>query len=336
MLSGYFRNSACRITDDIRIKGYKSLIIENNLLQVVILLDKGTDIFKIIYKPLGIDILGKAPVGLRPRDFAIQTSVMARGNYLDFYEGGWQEVFPSGGGPRDDVIANQGLHGEVWGLCWDWDVLSDTADLISVKLSTRTYRTPFYIEKIISLKKNNPVIYLDEKIKNIGQAPHKYMWGHHPAFGAPLLSENAYLELSDGTIKTMQFAGPNSRFENDVEFDWPKGKSKNGDSVDVSRFLAQGSMVEDMLFLTDFSKPYYSIINEKLNCKVTLQWQREMFPYLWLWLQYNGGVNFPFFGNTYLVALEPFSFLPGDTNLPVLLPGAEKETHLLLKTERKL
>ncbi len=50
------RNFGCRLTKII-ISGYKAIILENNLVRVTVLVDKGTDIYELLYKPLDIDAM---------------------------------------------------------------------------------------------------------------------------------------------------------------------------------------------------------------------------------------------------------------------------------------
>ena len=46
MSLGQSRNHGCRISDEWTFKGMRTLILENRLLRVVILLDKGSDIIE--------------------------------------------------------------------------------------------------------------------------------------------------------------------------------------------------------------------------------------------------------------------------------------------------
>ena len=46
-------------------RGVRAVRLENDLLAATVLVDKGADIYELIYKPKGIDVLWKSPWGLR-------------------------------------------------------------------------------------------------------------------------------------------------------------------------------------------------------------------------------------------------------------------------------
>ena len=56
------RNYGCRITTDVTIKGNNVVIMENQILRVTILVDRGSDIIELLYKPEDIDLMWRSPV----------------------------------------------------------------------------------------------------------------------------------------------------------------------------------------------------------------------------------------------------------------------------------
>ena len=95
------------------LNGHRAIYLENDLLRVCILPDKGADIAELIHKPSGVDCLAKTPWGLKPPGAAPAT------DFLENYEGGWQEMFPS----SNDACEVRGqaipFHGETPLLPWD-------------------------------------------------------------------------------------------------------------------------------------------------------------------------------------------------------------------------
>jgi len=77
------RNSGCRINDEIIYKGLKAIIMENEILRLTILVDKGTDIIELLYKPKDIDFMW-----ISPKDF--KEGEINRCDFLESYIGGWQ------------------------------------------------------------------------------------------------------------------------------------------------------------------------------------------------------------------------------------------------------
>jgi len=161
-----FRNFGCRIRDDITYKGMRAVFLENNLLKVGILVDKGTDIFEFLYKPMDMDFVWLSPFGVRsPKDF-MMTKNQAGGRFMDFYEGGWQEIFPNGGDPCEIRGAEFGQHDEISLLPWSYEIIEDSKDSIEVKFWVNTRLTPFCLEKSLRLENNNPVLMVKEKVIN--------------------------------------------------------------------------------------------------------------------------------------------------------------------------
>jgi len=76
----------------------RALRIENDLLAATVLLDKGADIYQLIYKPRDLDVLWKTPWGLRNPRIA-QSTFSSTAAWLETCAGGWQELHASSGHP---------------------------------------------------------------------------------------------------------------------------------------------------------------------------------------------------------------------------------------------
>ena len=59
------RNHGCRVSDAWTFRGLKTAVIENELLRVVVLIDKGADIYQFVHKPSDTDFLWRSPWGVR-------------------------------------------------------------------------------------------------------------------------------------------------------------------------------------------------------------------------------------------------------------------------------
>jgi len=42
-----------------------------------------------------------------------------------------------------------------------------------------------------------------------------------------------------------------------------------------------------------------------------LAWPRDVFPYLWFWQELRGSPGYPWYGRCRVMAVEPFSSIPG-------------------------
>src|SRR5260221_6996212 len=117
----------CSVTELTLGRSMRALRIENDLLAAVILLDKGADIYQMIYKPRSIDVLWKSPWGMKQPGHtasAVESNVL----WLEDYAGGWQEIFPSGGGPCTYKSVELNFHGEASMTGWEYETVSARPD----------------------------------------------------------------------------------------------------------------------------------------------------------------------------------------------------------------
>jgi hypothetical protein len=99
------------------VQGQRVLFLENELLRVGVLLDKGADIFQFLHKPSDTEFMLHTPHGRRPP--AVQSIASSWGSFLDYYQDGWQEILPNGGPACSCKGVEFGLHGEVSTASWD-------------------------------------------------------------------------------------------------------------------------------------------------------------------------------------------------------------------------
>ena len=118
MSLGLPRNHGCRISDEWTYKGLRTLILENELLRVVVLIDKGSDIIEFRYKPLDLDFLLLTPGGVR-NPVQNQPSIYSQSPFMDYYSGGWNDILPNGGPPASYQGVEFGQHGEISLLAWE-------------------------------------------------------------------------------------------------------------------------------------------------------------------------------------------------------------------------
>jgi len=88
------RNYGCRVSDEYTFRGLRLVVLENEKLRVTVLVDKGTDIYEFL-KPLDVDFLWHSPTVLHQPGLFVPSSPPGKGAFLDYYEGGWQEMLPN-------------------------------------------------------------------------------------------------------------------------------------------------------------------------------------------------------------------------------------------------
>ena len=303
------RNTDCRIFEFYH-KDLRIVSLENNSIRISILLDKGADIIEIRYKPLDIDFMWRTPGWIRQTTKFIPSSSSMSGNFMDYYEGGWQEILP-GGGPFNYLGAEMGHHGEACMIPWDFTVLEDKAEKIIVKVTCNTIRFPFTIKKIITMQKDSGIIEINETLANNSPDNLEFMWGQHPAFGEPFLDEGCIINTTaEKFISTGKNLFPFSHFPENFSGNWPIAKKENGMEIDLSVIPPKDANVSDLFYLYDLKEGWYSITNSRLKIGFGLIWDLDLFPYLWYWQVCKGSSGYPLFNRTYNVALEPWTSFP--------------------------
>lgn len=186
------------------------------------------------------------------------------------------------------------------------------------------------------LERESPLLTFEETLVNEGEEPVPYMWGHHPAFGPPLLSPDSVLELPPGPF-VVSANQKHGRYEPGAYETWPHTRDRKGGPLDASRVPPKEARAVDTLYvdLAGFERGYAALRNQALGLGVGLEWDARVFPYVWSWQAYGGAWGYPFYGRTYHVAIEPFNAPIGSLEDAIrtgsgarLEPGAQISTTL--------
>jgi hypothetical protein len=305
----YGRKTGCRISLDYTYRGMRVAFLENDLIRVGVLLDKGADIFEFTYKPKDLDFMWQSPIEMR-KPF-VATSALPEGAFHDYFYGGWQEVLPSAGWASEPYLGTyQGLHGEVSLLPFEAAIQEDTPELISLRTWVRTYRSPLKLERTLSLQRDKGALFIHERLINESAGEFAIMWGHHPALGEPFLDEHCVVRAPAKKVEVLAFH-PNGLWEPGGDYDFPMVPNRrNGQRQDITRIQPRATRSVDVVFFKDLSEGTYTITNEKLEVGFGMAWDASLFRYLWMWQVYGGHNDYPWYGRTYNCALEPFTSYP--------------------------
>ena len=303
------RKQGCRISLDYTYKGMRVAFLENEVLRVGILLDKGADIFEFTYKPRDLDFMWQSPIPMQ-RPF-VATSALPEGAFHDYYYGGWQEVLPSAGWAKDPYLGTyQGLHGEVSLLPFEAQIIEDEAERAALRTHVRLYRSPLTLERTMSLKKDMPALFIRERLANESTGEFAVMWGHHPAFGEPFLDDSCVVEAPARKVEVLAYH-QNGLWQPGGDYEFPRVKNRRtGDVQDIRRVLPRETRSVDVVFFKELSEGWYGITNQRLGVGFGMAWDQDLFKYLWMWQVYGGHTDYPWYGRTYNCALEPFTSYP--------------------------
>ena len=317
------RNYGCRLRRFIW-NGVDMLTLENAKIKVAVALGKGADIVELVYKPMDIDCMWHSfnPLGGASH---LPTVAASGGSFMDAYSGGWQDLFPTYGGPAHYEGAQIGIHGEACLYPWDCAVVRDEVDCVEVQLSLRLQRSPFRLEKRLKVSGEEARLDLQEVIINESGVAQDFMWGQHPAFGAPFLDESVRLRLEGepDVVVPQSVIVHHTPFAQEVAGKWPSLPGKDGRPIDLSRAYAPEDRLYMEYCISNLKEGKYELINENLGLGVRMTWDLSVCPCLWVWGLYRGIDVYPWYGRSYVMAVEPWSTFPANYD------GAKKGGRLL-------
>lgn len=316
-----------------QVAGTRAVTLSNGLLSATVLPSKGADIYSLVYEPRSIDVLWKSPWGLRGPTACISGGPASEAAWLDRYEGGWQEIFPNGGDACTYRGAPLNFHGEASVSAWDYRVRLSTAAAVEIDFTLELARSPFRIRRTMRVEAGRPALQLEERIENRGEEDLHFMWGHHPALGSPFLDGGCRLQTSARTFLSHEVEiAETCRIPAGARGSWPEMEGKRG-LVDLSRLPPARDRVTEFGYLCDLEDGWYAMTNPALGFGFGMAWPREIFPYLWFWQELRGSFGYPWYGSCYVMAVEPFTSIPGiglekaieRGTAPVLKAGAALE-----------
>ncbi|MFI7129157.1 DUF4432 family protein [Nonomuraea sp. NPDC050153] len=304
------RNWAARLRP-VTIDGLRAVVLENERLRVTVVPDKGGDVVEFLHKPTDTDFVWLSPQGLRDPHDHLQGAADDVAQFIDHYEGGWQEIFPNGGAPSEYRGARLAQHGEVSGLPWRWEVVADSEDEVAIRLSVRTRRLPYRMEKVFRLRSGTAALEIEGRATNEAELPLHAMWGQHIVYGLPFLRPGARIRLPEG-VKVIPhetaISPAGRRVQAGGPWQWPVVPADGGGETDLSVVQEPGSP-SDIVYLTGFDEGWYEISGD---IGMRVEWDATLLPYLWMWQELGASTDYPWWGRAYTLGLEPFSSMPTD------------------------
>ncbi|WP_197035468.1 DUF4432 family protein [Paenibacillus sp. UNC451MF] len=280
-------------------------MLENEVLQIILLLDKGGEPVRWLHKPSDTDLIWHTRAGLLP----------AHSLYPDYqmsYLGGWQEMLPEVS--ETHYYRGALVHrGESAVTPWEYEVLHEDREGLSVRLTNRIRSLPLVIEKTIILTREAATIRMEETVWNESSVPMEFNWGHHLAFGAPFLTTATLIEFAPGS----KVLNPATQ----EVWDWPYA-SNDGSITDLSKMASAGTQRE--LLAVESLDGVYRLCNGSSNGAISLEvkWDREVWPFVWFWQNFAHDSDAPFFASEYNIGLEPFNVPPKWTLAEAAAKGA--------------
>ncbi|RAP76592.1 DUF4432 family protein [Paenibacillus montanisoli] len=297
-----YRNAGCRISDELMFKGYKSLMLENDVLQVILLLDKGGEPVRWLHKPTDTDFIWHTRMGLHSPHPLYP-------DYQMSYMGGWQEMLPEVS--ETHYYRGSLVHrGETAVTPWTYECLLDSQEELRVRLTNRLRSLPLVIEKTLTMRIGEASVLVEETVWNEAAVPMEFNWGHHLAYGAPFMDAETIVDFSEGSFVINPVSGKRR--------EWPYAPGDRLET-DLSRMAPPGTKKD--LLAVETPDGSYRMRNRKVPVTLEVSWDRHIWPYVWYWQNFAADPNAPFFGSEYNIGLEPFNVLPKQTLAEAVASG---------------
>lgn len=286
-------------------EGHEIVEMSSPDIHLKVSLTRGAEVLELRSKKLDLDLLWHGHediVRYRPAVQSIEASI---GNFLDHFSGGWQEVLPAAQYPIEYQGARIGSHGEVALLSWDFRILEDSPESISVEFSVNLRRFPMRLIRIMTLTEGQ--LRFDESVENMSGEELEFQWGQHLVIGGPFIDPGMEIVAGVGErIEIPNYPGPTYRFKAQTESEWPTAFDPAGGLVDVSIF-GDNDGTDGHLILGPMNEAAIIFRNHSLATDIKVVWDKKTFPYCWIWMVLGGIKEWPLWGRERLITIEPFS-----------------------------
>lgn len=288
----------------------RTLILQNRYVRAVSLLDKGSDLIELTYKPLDLNLLFHAPTGYAKAGSFVGTCARSEGEFMEYYGGGWQDLLPfAGNEPIKHRFGEWGMHGETALLPWEATVENQTESEVTAKLTVELRRYPFRVEKWITIDDRTPTLRMREKVTNTSNQALEYCWLQHPALGRPFVGTGTRITVP-AELVVADKPEPWGRLKANATYNWPDVEDKQGNRVDLSVLPNDDVVADETVFITNLKEGWYTVVNPTLKLGFALSWDASIFSHIWFWQSY-WMPDHPWFGKAYCIALEPCTGYPG-------------------------
>jgi hypothetical protein len=297
--------------------------MENELIRVSVIADKGADIFELRHKSTDTEFMWRTPWSVRNPGLSTPPTGDGDNIWHDAYIGGWQTIAPTGGPPQKYANADLGQHTEATLMPWDAVIVEDAPERVSAKFSVRTIRTPFWIEKVVTIEAGSPILTVTDTLVNEAEEESEAQWGQHVALGAPFLTPDCRLDMAKADHFVPERGG--DRLMDGHSGSWPTAIGPDGKKVDLTSFPPKSDRMQDYSVFKNQNEGWYAVTNLDRGIGFGLVYPVETFKYLWYWQVFGGANGYPWYNRTYNVGLEPFTSLSAG----VPEPSSDQRTSLI-------
>ena len=267
----------CKIIDEWFYRGLRTLILENELIKLTILVDYGAKIHELIHKPSGRDFLYHNPrVEVRAPVFGV--------NVDNWWTGGIDECIPTGH-PCTYKGEEYPYLGEVWSLPWYYQILDRGPDTVSVHLWRPAIISPLLVEKWVSLRAGEKIVYFHHKISNLSQTNFEFIWGIHPGFQ---ISSQHRIDIPAKKVVIEESFPDNRLGSSGSTYLWPFAQDKEGRKVDMRKISSEKVQTYDFHYAVELTDGWLALTDTASREGIGIIFPKDIFKVIWMWLVYGG------------------------------------------------
>jgi len=273
----------------------KTLILENNLIKVTVLVDVGAKIHEFIYKPSDRDFLYHNPrIEVRTPVYGVTVD-----NWLS---GGIDECIPTGH-PSTYKSEEYPFLGELWSLPWHYEIIKNNNKEVTAHLWRPTVISPLMVEKWISLRKGEKMLHTHHKITNLSNAGFDFIWGIHPIFS---ISPNHRIDIPAEDVFIEESFPKNRLGKRSTLYKWPFALDNKGNKVDMRRIPSGMARTWDFHYAIKLNDGWLGLTDTEAKEGIGLIFPKDIFKVVWLWVTYGG------WRGLYCAAIEPWTGYPAE------------------------
>jgi hypothetical protein len=193
-------------------------------------------------------------------------------------------------GPPSPAETRFGIseHGEAPARLWRVSGVLWRSNKVALRLSVDLPLAQLRFTREIELKKNEPITYFTETVKNQRTLDHVFHWVEHVTLGAPFLTgDHAAVSVSGTRGLTNPHGYDESKplLLSNEPFRWPHAPSTLGRPIDLRKpFLKKGlGFVAAVLLDSKRRIQFVSAVNAQSNVLVGYCFKRSDFPWVAVW-----------------------------------------------------
>lgn len=279
--------------------------LSNGVVSAVVAPSRGADLLALTDLARDVQVLWRSPLWGRDAAAAPSAEHSSSATFFDGYPGGMQEILPNGGPSVTYEGAELGFHGEACKVRWQAEA-SVEGGRATLRCTTRLTRVPFELEKTFSLGPGERELRIDARIRNASRRDLRYMWGFHPAFGAPLAGSATRLHCPAARMRT----------DGRLAQDDPDAGASAWPPADGARLAGPDQRGSEIWYIDQFGDTpdggWYALEATDDDLLVTMRWDPRVFPWVWVWQERHDDAGWPFWGEHHVVAVEPWTSMPSE------------------------